>query len=49
MCSSQKSQQESLMKARHPRRRRPAVARAGNAVKRHLGLKLSRDDQAMEK
>ena len=26
-----------------------AVARAGNAVKRHLGLKLSRDEQAMEK
>ena len=26
-----------------------AVARAGNAVKRHLGLKLSYDEQAMEK
>ncbi len=26
-----------------------AVARAGNAVKRHLGLNLSRDEQAMEK
>ena len=26
-----------------------AVARAGNAVKRHLGLRLSRDEQAMEK
>jgi DNA sulfur modification protein DndB len=26
-----------------------AVARAGNAVKRHLGLKLSDDEQAMEK
>ncbi len=25
-----------------------AVARAGNAVKQHLGLKLSRDEQAME-
>lgn len=26
-----------------------AVARAGNAVKKHLGLKLSREEQAMEK
>lgn len=26
-----------------------AVARAGNAVKRHLGLKLSRDEQAMDR
>jgi DNA sulfur modification protein DndB len=25
------------------------VARAGNAVKQHLGLKLWRDEQAMEK